>query len=199
MDNAASSQRPQFVIDAVNNHEKHNHANIHRGVHNLSQRATNAYEGAREKVRTFINANNSREIIFTRGTTESINLVAHSLGLSQLKPGDEVLISWMEHHSNIVPWQLICEKSGAKLSAIPITDRGELDLEAFDQLLSKRTKIVAIVHVSNAMGTINPVKEIIDKAHSKGAMVLLDGAQAVSHMRVDVQELDCDFYAFSVH
>lgn len=199
LDNAASSQRPQFVIDAVNNHEKHNHANIHRGVHKLSQRATNAYEGAREKVCTFINASSSREIIFTRGTTESINLVAHSLGLSQLKPGDEILISWMEHHSNIVPWQLICERTGAKLSTIPITDCGELDLEAFDQLLSERTKIVAIVHVSNALGTINPVKEIIDKAHSKGAMVLLDGAQAVSHMRIDVQELDCDFYAFSGH
>ena len=199
LDNAASSQRPQFVIDAVNNHEKHNHANIHRGVHKLSQRATNAYEGAREKVCAFINASSSREIIFTRGTTESINLVAHSLGLSQLKPGDEILISWMEHHSNIVPWQLICEKTGAKLSAIPITDLGDLDLEAFDQLLNERTKIVAIVHVSNALGTINPVKEIIDKAHSKGAIVLLDGAQAVPHMRVDVQELDCDFYAFSGH
>ena len=199
LDNAASSQRPQFVIDAVNNHEKRNHANIHRGVHKLSQRATNAYEGAREKVRAFINASNSREIIFTRGTTESINLVAHSLGLSQLKSGDEVLISWMEHHSNIVPWQLICERTGANLRTIPITDRGELDLEAFNQLLSERTKIVAIVHVSNALGTINPVKEIIDKAHSKGAMVLLDGAQAVAHMRIDVQELDCDFYAFSGH
>ncbi len=199
LDNAASSQRPQFVIDAVSNHEKRNHANIHRGVHKLSQRATNAYEGAREKVRAFINAGNSREIIFTRGTTESINLVAHSLGLSQLKSGDEVLISWMEHHSNIVPWQLICERTGANLRTIPITDRGELDLEAFNQLLSERTKIVAIVHVSNALGTINPVKEIIDKAHSKGAMVLLDGAQAVAHMRIDVQELDCDFYAFSGH
>ena len=199
LDNAASGQRPQFVIDAVSNHEKHNHANIHRGVHKLSQRATNAYEGAREKVCAFINASSSREIIFTRGTTESINLVAHSLGVSQLKPGDEILISWMEHHSNIVPWQLICEKTGAKLSAIPITDLGDLDLEAFDQLLSERTKIVAIVHVSNALGTINPVKEIIDKAHSKGAIVLLDGAQAVPHMRVDVQELDCDFYAFSGH
>ncbi|MGE4657911.1 MAG: cysteine desulfurase [Gammaproteobacteria bacterium] len=199
LDNAASSQRPQPVIDAMINHEQRDHANVHRGIHNLSQRSTAAHEGAREKVRAFINASDSKEIIFTRGTTESINLVAHSLGLSRLKPGDEVLISWMEHHSNIVPWQLVCEQTGAHLVPIPITDRGELDLEAFDRLLNERTRIVAIVHVSNALGTINPVKKIIDRAHAMGAVVLLDGAQAVAHMRIDVQALDCDFYAFSGH
>ena len=199
LDNAASGQRPQSVIDAMSHHEQRNHANVHRGVHELSQRSTDAHEGAREKVRAFINAAHSEEVIFTRGTTESINLVAASLGRSRLEPGDEVLISWMEHHSNIVPWQLICEQTGARLVPCPMTDRGELDLEAFDRLLNERTRIVSIVHVSNALGTINPVEEIVTKAHAAGAVVLLDGAQAVPHMRVDVQALGCDFYAFSGH
>jgi cysteine desulfurase/selenocysteine lyase len=176
-----------------------NHANIHRGVHELSERATRAFEDARGKVQRFLNAAQPEEIVFTRGTTESINLVAASLGGSILGPGDEVLISWMEHHSNIVPWQLICAKTGARLVPTPITDAGELDLDAFDRLLNERTKIVALVHVSNALGTVNPVKELAAKAHAAGALVLIDGAQAVAHRRIDVQDLDCDFYAFSGH
>lgn len=199
LDSAASAQRPQAVIDAMVAHERRNHANVHRGVHRLSQRSTDAYEGAREKVRRYINASGSDEIIFTRGTTESINLVASSFGGMRLGPGDEVLVTWMEHHSNIVPWQMICEQTGARLVAAPITDIGELDMEAFHRLLCDRTRVVASVHVSNALGTINPVREIIEAAHGVGAAVLLDGAQATPHMRIDVQALDCDFYAFSGH
>ena len=199
LDSAASAQRPQAVIDAMVAHERRNHANIHRGVHELSQRSTEAFEGAREKVRGYINATGTEEIIFTRGATESINLVASSLGRIRLGPEDEVLITWMEHHSNIVPWQMICEQSGARLVAVPMTPAGELDMEAFDRLLGERTKIVAAAHVSNALGTINPVETIVDRAHAAGALVLLDGAQAASHMRLDVQSLDCDFYAFSSH
>ena len=199
LDSAASAQRPQAVIDAMVAHERRNHANVHRGVHQLSQRSTDAYEGAREKVRRYINASGSDEIIFTRGTTEAINLVASSFGRMRLGPGDEVLVTWMEHHSNIVPWQMICEQTGARLVAAPITDTGELDPEAFHRLLCDRTRIVAAVHVSNALGTINPVREMIEAAHGVGAAVLLDGAQATPHMPIDVQALDCDFYAFSGH
>ena len=199
LDSAASAQRPQAVIDAMVAHERRNHANVHRGVHQLSQRSTEAYEGARDKVRKYINASGSDEIIFTRGTTESVNLVAASLGKIRLRPGDEVLITWMEHHSNIVPWQMICEHTGARLVAVPITRTGELDMEAFHRLLNDRTRIVAVVHVSNALGTINPVQDIIAAAHDTGALVLLDGAQATPHLRIDVQALDCDFYAFSGH
>jgi cysteine desulfurase/selenocysteine lyase len=199
LDSAASSEVPQAVLDAMLEQQAMNHANIHRGVHELSERATHAYEDARTKVRKFINAAEPEEIVFTRGTTESINLVAASLGSAVLGPGDEVLVSWMEHHSNIVPWQLICARTGARLVAAPITESGELDLDAFGRLLSQRTKIVALVHVSNALGTVNPVKELTAKAHAAGALVLIDGAQAVAHRRVDVQDLDCDFYAFSGH
>ena len=199
LDNAASAQCPQSVLDAIVEQQGLNHANVHRGVHTLADRATSAYEGARAKVASFINAPSHQEIVFTRGTTESINLVAASLGSSLLKAGDEILISRMEHHSNIVPWQLISEKTGAKLVPIPITMTGELDTGAFERLLSQRTRIVALTHVSNALGTVNPVKVLTEKAHSAGAVVVLDGAQAVPHFRVDMQELGCDFYAFSGH
>ncbi len=199
LDNAASAQSPRAVLDAVSVQQRLNHANVHRGVHQLSERSTAAYEGAREKVRRFVNAAASEEIIFTRGTTESINLVASSLGRQLLRPGDEVLITWLEHHSNIVPWQLICAQTGARLVVTPINDRGELDVGEFHRLLGAETKIVALAHVSNALGTINPVKQLIAAAHTAGAVVLIDGAQAVPHMRVDVRALDCDFYAFSAH
>jgi len=199
LDSAASAQQPQAVIDAMVAHEQHDHANIHRGVHELSHRSTDAFEAARERVRAFINARNCNEIIFTRGTTESINLVAATLGRTQLEPGDEVLITHMEHHSNIVPWQLICAQTGAKLVPAPITGRGEVDADAFAQLLNERTKIVAIAHVSNALGTINPVKEMTAQARAANAVVLIDGAQATPHLKVDVRDLDCDFYAFSGH
>ena len=199
LDSAASSQCPQAVIDAIATQQSLNHANVHRGVHQLSERATLAYESARERVRDYINARSEREIVFTRGTTESINLVAGSLGGSRLSAGDEVLVTWMEHHSNIVPWQMICERTGAKLVPAPITDAGELDLEAFDRLLTERTRIVAFVHVSNALGTVNPARELIAKAHAAGAAVVVDGAQAMPHKRLDVRDLDCDFYAFSGH
>ena len=199
LDNAASTQRPQSVIDAMIAQEQINHANVHRGVHTLSQRATDAHEGAREKVRGYINAASCEEIIFTRGTTESINLVASSLGKIRLTSADEVLITWMEHHSNIVPWQLICEQTGAKLVGVPMTPTGELDLDAYDRLLTDRTKIVAVTHVSNALGTINPIDKIITRAHDAGALVVVDGAQSVPHMPIDVRALDCDFYAFSGH
>jgi cysteine desulfurase/selenocysteine lyase len=199
LDNAASGQMPQPVIDAVTRQQAHDHANIHRAVHQLSERSTAAFEAARAKVRRFINASSVEEIVFTRGTTEAINLVAASLGRQQLRPGDEVLITWLEHHSNIVPWQLICEQTGARLVAAPITDTGELHLEQFRALLSERTKIVAIAHVSNALGTVNPVEELVALGHRAGAIVLVDGAQAVPHMRVDVRALGCDFYAFSGH
>ena len=199
LDNAASSQAPNAVHEAMALQHRLNHSNVHRGVHVLSERSTAAFEGAREKVRRFINAASVEEVVFTRGTTDSINLVAASLGRQRLKAGDEVLITWMEHHSNIVPWQLICEQTGAKLRVAPILDDGGLDVEAFKGLLGPRTRIVAIAHVSNALGTVNPVAELIAAAHRAGAVVLVDGAQAVPHMRIDVQALDCDFYAFSGH
>jgi cysteine desulfurase / selenocysteine lyase len=199
LDNAASSQAPNAVHEAVAIQARLNHSNVHRGVHVLSERSTAAFEGAREKVRRFINAASTEEVVFTRGTTDSINLVAASLGRQSLEPGDEVLITWMEHHSNIVPWQLICEQTGARLRVAPIHDDGGLDTAAFEALLGPRTRIVAFTHVSNALGTVNPVAALTAAAHRAGAVVLVDGAQAVPHMRVDVQALDCDFYAFSGH
>ncbi len=199
LDNGATTQKPQIVIDATDTYYSRENSNIHRGVYELSQLATTLYEESRIKIQKFINAAESREVIYTKGTTDSINLVASSLGRSTLKPGDEVLISHMEHHSNIVPWQLICEQTGAMLKVIPINEAGELIFEEFEKLLSPRTKIVSVVHVSNSLGTINPVKQIIDLAHKQGAVVLIDGAQWVAHGPTDVQALDCDFYAFSGH
>ena len=199
LDSAASSQRPLAVLRAVEHYETTLHANVHRGVHSLSQWATDAYERSRETVRRFINARSSREIVFVRGTTEAINLVANSWGRGQLLAGDEVLITYLEHHSNIVPWQLICAATGAKLRAAPITAAGELDLDAFKELLTPRTRLVAVAHVSNALGTVLPVQEIVRLAHAHGVPVLVDGAQAVPHETVDVRALDCDFYAFSGH
>jgi len=198
LDNAASSQQPSFALAAATQ-QRLNHSNVHRGVHELSERSTAAFEGARDKVRGFINAAAREEIVFTRGTTEGINLVAATLGRLQLRPGDEVLTTWLEHHSNIVPWQMICGETGAKLVAAPITDSGELDRDAFRRLLSPRTKIVALTYVSNALGTVNPVAELVAEAHEVGALVLVDAAQAVPHMRVDVRAIDCDFLAFSGH
>ncbi|MFQ5648720.1 MAG: SufS family cysteine desulfurase [bacterium] len=199
LDNAATSQKPRVVIEAVKAYYEVQNANIHRGVHYLSELATSQYEEARVKVRKFINAGSEKEIIFTRGTTESVNLVAASYGRQHLKDGDEIVISTMEHHSNIVPWQLLCEQTGAKLRVIPMNDSGELVLAKYESLLTERTKLVALVHISNSLGTINPVKEMIASAHARNIPVLLDGAQAVVHTRVDVQDLDCDFYAFSGH
>jgi len=199
LDSGASSQQPLAVIRAVEEYETHSHANVHRGVHALSQAATAAYEGARERVRRFINARSTREIIFVRGTTEGINLVAQSYGRTRLKPGDEILISALEHHANIVPWQMVCEQTGAALRVAAINRRGELEVEEFLRLLSPRTKIVAIAHVSNALGTVLPLKRLIDAAHAHGALVLVDGAQAVPHSVVDVRALGADFYAFSGH
>ena len=199
LDNAASSQKPVQVIDAVADYYRYDNANVHRGVHRLSQRATDAYEGARSKVRGFLNAQSDKEIIFVRGATEAINLIAQSFVRPHLHAGDEILISHMEHHANIVPWQMVCEQTGASLKVIPMTDVGELDLSTIDNLLNERTKILAVGHVSNALGTINPIKELINKAHAKAIPVLIDGAQAVPHMTVDVQGLDCDFYVFSGH
>ena len=199
LDNAATGQKPQAVIDCVSDYYRQNNANVHRGVHTLSERATDDYEGARETIRRHINAKAVEEIVFVRGTTEAINLVAQTYGRSELKAGDEILISHMEHHSNIVPWQLLCEQTGTVLKVIPINDRGELDLEAFEKLLNDKTKLLAVGHVSNALGTINPADFLIEKAHAHGVPVLLDGAQAMPHMAVDVQALDCDFYAFSSH
>jgi len=199
LDNAASSQKPVQVIEAVDAYYRLDNANVHRGVHRLSQRATDAYEGARDKVRGFLNAKSDKEIVFVRGATEAINLVAQSFVRPQVKPGDEILISHIEHHANIVPWQMVCEQTGAKLKVIPMTESGELDLSDFDSLLNERTKILAIGHVSNALGTINPIKEMIGQAKAKSIPVLVDGAQAVPHIAVDVQDLDCDFYVFSGH
>lgn len=199
LDNAATSQKPRQVIDAVSHYYLHDNANIHRGVHKLSQRATDLYEAARGKVRQFVNANSDKEIIFTRGATEAINLVAQSFVRPKLQAGDEILISHLEHHANIVPWQILCEQTGAKLKVIPMTQTGELDLTHFEDMLTERTKILAIGQVSNALGTINPVKTMTEKAHAKNIPVLIDGAQAVPHMTVDVQDLDCDFYVFSGH
>ena len=199
LDNAASSQRPHQVIDAISGYYEHDHANVHRGVHTLSQRATDAYEGSREIVREFINAGSTKEIIFVRGTTEAVNLVAQSFVRPKLGAGDEILISGLEHHANIVPWQLVCEQTGAKLKVIPITTAGEVDFAAFEQLIGPRTRILALAHVSNALGTIVPVEKFIAVARRHGVPVLLDGAQAVPHGKVDVRALDCDFYCFSGH
>jgi cysteine desulfurase/selenocysteine lyase len=199
LDSAASSQRPIQVIDAVDRYEKLSHANVHRGVHALSQEATEAFEGARDRTRRFINARSTKEIIFTRGTTEGINLVAQSWARSRLKPGDEILITALEHHANIVPWQLVCEQVGCTLKVAPIDRRGDLIFDQFEALLSARTKIVAAAHVSNALGTILPIKRIIDAAHAHGALALVDGAQAIPHAKVDVQTLGADFYSFSAH
>ncbi|MBL1142974.1 MAG: cysteine desulfurase [Proteobacteria bacterium] len=199
LDNAATAQKPKQVIETLDTYYREYNSNIHRGVHTLSQKATDAYESAREKVKTFLNANSSKEIIFTRGATEAINLVAQSFGRDTISVGDEIIITELEHHSNIVPWQLLCEQTGATLRYIPINDAGELILEEYEKLLNKKTSIVAVGHISNALGTINPIKTIIDKAHAVGAKVLIDGAQAVPHTKADVQELDCDFYVFSGH
>lgn len=199
LDNAATAQKPKQVIETLDNYYREYNANIHRGVHTLSEHATSVYEASREKIKRFLNANTSKEIIFVRGGTEAINLVAQSFGQRTLSAGDEVIITELEHHSNIVPWQLICEQTGATLRYIPINDAGELILEEYEKLLNEKTRIVAVGHISNALGTINPIKTIIDKAHAVGAKVLVDGAQAVPHTKVDVQELDCDFYAFSGH
>jgi cysteine desulfurase / selenocysteine lyase len=199
LDNAATSQKPQAVIDAITRYYLSENSNVHRGVHFLSEVATQAYEGARSRVRQFLNAAHDREVIFTRGTTESINLVAHSYGRSRLKAGDEIVISAIEHHSNIVPWQMVCEEKGATLRVIPINDAGELLLDEYERLLNHRTRLVSVVYVSNALGTVNPVRPIIAMAHRRGIPVLLDGAQAAPHLPVDVQELGCDFYAFSGH
>ncbi len=198
-DNAATTQKPRSVLDAISNYYTEANSNVHRGVHFLSQLATREYEDARLRVKRFINASDTSEIIFTRGATESINLVAWSFGQRFVGAGDEIVISEMEHHSNIVPWQLLCERAGAQLKVIPINDDGELLLDEYEKLLGPRTKLVAVVHVSNALGTINPVKQIIEIAHSRGIPVLLDGAQAAPHIKVDVRELDCDFYALSGH
>ena len=198
-DSAASSQKPQTVIDTIAHVYTHDYANIHRGVHTLSVRATDLFEGAREKVRAFINAESEKEIIFVRGATEAINLVAQSFGRSQLKAGDEIVISAMEHHANIVPWQMLCQQIGTVLKVAPMNQKGELIFEEFEKLLGENTKLVAITHMSNALGTINPVEKIVAAAHAKNIPVLLDGAQAIPHMPVDVRALDCDFYVFSGH
>ncbi len=199
LDNAASCQKPNAVIDAISNFYRHDYANIHRGVHTLSVRATDKFEAAREKVKTFINAASSKEIIFVRGATEAVNLVAQTYGKANIQAGDEIIITAMEHHSNIVPWQMLCEQTGAVLKVAPMNVQGELIYSEFEALLNDKTRLVAVVHMSNALGTINPVKNMIDLAHSKGIPVLLDGAQSIPHMAVDVQALDCDFYVFSGH
>ena len=199
LDNAATGQKPQSVIDALVNYYATENSNVHRGVHTLSQRATDAYEGAREKTRRFINAGADREIIFVRGTTEGINLVAQTWGRQNIGPGDEIVISAMEHHSNIVPWQILGQEKGARLRVIPINDAGELLLDEYEGLLNDRTKLVSVVHQSNALGTINPVEQMVELAHSRGIPVLLDGAQSIAHIPVDVRRLDCDFYVFSGH
>ena len=199
LDNANTTQKPRQVLDALEAYYRHDNSNIHRATHLLSERATRAYEATRSAVARFINATDRREIVFTKGCTEGINLVAQSWGRTNLKAGAEVLVTWMEHHSNIVPWQLICAQTGATLKAAPITDRGELDLDAFDRLLTPKTRFVAIIHVSNALGTVNPVASLVARAKAVGATVLVDGAQAIPHMPVDVRELGCDFYTFSGH
>jgi len=199
LDSGASSQRPLAVLRAVEEYETHSHANVHRGVHALSQAATEAFEGARERVRRYINAKSTKEIIFVRGTTEGINLVAQSYARPRFKAGDEIIVTTLEHHANIVPWQMVCEQTGAILKVAPINQRGELIFDEYQKLLSPRTKLVAVAHVSNALGTILPVKKIVDAAHAHGAVVVVDGAQAVPHSHVDVRALGCDFYAFSGH
>lgn len=199
LDNGATTQKPLAVIEALDRYYREINSNIHRGVHSLSEKATAAYEDARVRVQRFINAAESREIIFVRGTTEAINLVAQSYGRPRLQPGDEILITEMEHHSNIVPWQMLGEQTGAALKVVPINDRGELEMERFEALLGPRTRLLAVVHLSNALGSINPVREMVRRAHAEGVPVLVDGAQAVAHLKVDVRELGCDFYAFSGH
>jgi len=199
LDSAASSQPPMVVIEAISEYQKHDHANVHRGVHTLSHRATDAYEGARDAVVEFINANSRSETLFTSGTTESINLVAQSYCRPQLSAGDKIVITHLEHHSNIVPWQMVCEQTGAELIVIDIDEQGDVDLESLYGSLDDSVKMLAIAHVSNALGTILPIKKIVEKAHAAGVPVLVDGAQAIPHMPVDVQDLDCDFYAFSGH
>lgn len=199
LDNAATTQKPKTVIDTIAHYYTQDYANVHRGVHYLSDQATHAFELAREKVRAFINARDHREIVFVRGTTEAINLAAQTFGRMRVKSGDEILITEMEHHSNIVPWQLLCEQTGAVLKVVPVTDTGELKLDEFERMLGDRTRIVAVTHMSNALGTINPIKQIIETAHAYDVPVLVDGAQAAPHVAIDVQALDCDFYAFSGH
>jgi cysteine desulfurase/selenocysteine lyase len=199
LDSAASAQQPSVVIDAVARYQQHDHSNVHRGVHTLSHRATEAYEGARDKLQAFINAASRSEIVLTSGATESINLVAQSFCRPRLQPGDQILITHLEHHSNIVPWQLVCEQTGAELVVAPIDDDGALDIQAFEAQLSGRTRMIAVAHVSNALGTVDPVEDIIALARARDIPVLLDGAQGVPHMAIDVQSLDCDFYAFSGH
>ena len=199
LDNAATTQKPQAVIDAISHYYTYENANIHRGVHQLSQTATDSYEAARQTVQRFLNAAEPREIIFVRGATEGINLVAQTYGRANVGVGDEIVLSGMEHHSNIVPWQILCEEKGAHLRVAPINDEGELLLDKFEALLNARTKLVAIAHISNALGTVNPIAKIVEIAHSKGIPVLVDGAQAAPHLPVDVRALDCDFYAFSGH
>ncbi|MCR6719075.1 MAG: SufS family cysteine desulfurase [Chitinophagaceae bacterium] len=199
LDNAATTQKPQSVIKALTDYYSLYNANIHRGIHSLAEEATAAYEATRDAAKDFLGAASREEIIFTRGTTEGINLVAYTWGMQNLKAGDEVIVSGMEHHSNTVPWQIACEHTGAKLRVIPVTDAGELDMEAFSSLLSEKTKLVSVVHVSNAFGTVNPVEEIIRKAHTVGALVMVDGAQSTVHLTINVQELDCDFFACSSH
>lgn len=199
LDNAATCQKPDAVIDAISHLYRHDYSNVHRGVHSLSVRSTDLFEGARTKVKNFINAASEKEIIFVRGATEAINLVAQTYGKANIKAGDEILITAMEHHSNIVPWQLLCQQTGANLKVAPINLQGELIYDEFERLITDKTRLVSVVHMSNALGTINPVKKIIAAAHGKGIPVLLDGAQAIPHMSVDVHELDCDFYVFSGH
>ena len=199
LDSAATSQKPRAVIDAVARFYSEDNANVHRGVHELSERATAAFEAAREKVRRFLGAAHAREIVFLRGTTEAINLVAHSFGRARVGPGDEVLVTALEHHSNLVPWQLLCAERGAVLRVADIDERGEVRLDELERLLGPRTRLLAVAHVSNALGTINPIRAIVERAHARGVPVLVDGAQAVAHLSVDVRELGCDFYAFSGH
>jgi len=199
LDSAASAQKPRRVLDAMNAFYEHDYANVHRGVYLLSERATAAFESVRERVRAFLGAPEAREVVFVRGTTEAINLVAQSFGRTRVGAGDEVLVTQMEHHSNIVPWQMLCEEKRARLRVVPVDDRGDLRLEALEKLLGPRTRILAVTHVSNTLGTVNPLREIVRMAHARGVPVLVDGAQAAPHLRIDVQELGCDFYAFSGH
>lgn len=198
-DNAATTQKPQYVLDSVDNYYKNLNSNVHRGVHTLSEEATNEYESARESIRKYINAGKSSEIIFVRGTTEAINLVASSFGSEFFNAGDEIIISAIEHHSNIVPWQMLCKRKNAKLKVIPVDDGGEILIDEYKKLLTEKTKLVSVVHISNALGTQNPVKEIIQIAHNAGVPVMIDGAQSIQHSKIDVRELDVDFFAFSGH
>lgn len=199
LDSAASSQMPVAVADRIDYYHRNEHSNVHRGIHTLSQKATDAYELTRKRIQQHIHAEDEHEIVFTTGTTDSINLVAHSYGLKNISQGDEIIISEMEHHANIVPWQMLAERTGAQIKVIPVLDSGDLDMEAYASLLNSKTRLVAVVHVSNALGTVNPVKKMAELAHEAGAVILIDGAQAVPHKRIDVQDLDADFYAFSSH